>query len=480
MKKLFRILLSAWLGMDMPLTVLAEGEDSGDPDHPYSDTEYWGDLCTSSGSEHQTACAAYLQYQSEHSSELSDRIKEIESQRAEIAENITYYASLVQDYQNQADALNDDIATLNKQIADMNGQIAVKEAEIEKLEAEIEANQEEIDQAESKIKERMAYQQQTMRLNQYLDVLMGAKTFDELVRIANGLSAITEYDNKTMEDLADQIDQLNTDKAQLDSDKADLEQQKADLDAAKQEVVNKQNQILTLKYQAQVVEEEYQQQSADLEAEGNRIAADIEAIRAQMAEISQALSEVAASAGWTYPVPGVSINPNAGTWHYASGGVHLGADFSGALGSSVVAVGNGVVINSANGCGYGNLGNGCGSQYGGSWGGGNQVYLLTKVNGNLYAIKYLHLLAGSPLAKGTIVTAGQQIGLLGSSGNSTGPHCHIEVFYLGSADQFASYAQNWNGDLAFGCGWGTAALNRLCENGVGAPCRVKPESVFGG
>ena len=105
---------------------------------------------------------------------------------------------------------------------------------------------------------------------------------------------------------------------------------------------------------------------------------------------------------------------------------------------------------------------------------------MTKVNGNLYAIKYLHLLAGSPLAKGTIVTAGQQIGLLGSSGNSTGPHCHIEVFYLGSADQFASYAQNWNGDLAFGCGWGTAALNRLCENGVGAPCRVKPESVFGG
>ena len=42
------------------------------------------------------------------------------------------------------------------------------------------------------------------------------------------------------------------------------------------------------------------------------------------------------------------------------------------------------------------------------------------------------------------------------------------------------YAQNWNGDLSFGAGWGYSALSRLCANGVGAPCRVKPESVFGG
>ena len=85
MRKLFRILLSAWLAVNMPLTVLAEGEDSGDPDHPYSDTEYWGNLCTSSGSANQAACTAYLQYQSGHSSDLSQKLKDIESQRAEIA-----------------------------------------------------------------------------------------------------------------------------------------------------------------------------------------------------------------------------------------------------------------------------------------------------------------------------------------------------------------------------------------------------------
>ena len=65
----------------------------------------------------------------------------------------------------------------------------------------------------------------------------------------------------------------------------------------------------------------------------------------------------------------------------------------------------------------------------------------------------------------------------GKSGNVTGAHVHIEVFKLGTMS-LESYASSWSGDLAFGAGWGAAGLNRLCAN-VGAPCRVKPETVFG-
>ena len=438
-------------------------------ENDYSDNEYWTNLCTGTKELSQAEkrqCMAYIQTKSNSTASLSEKIKEIEAQRKEIQADILYYASKVAEYQQQA-------AALNGEIADINGQIAVSEKKIADLEKRIEENQAEIDAAEEKIKSRMVIQQRTMRLNQYLDILMGARSFEDFIRIANGLGDITAYDTRVMEELAALIEQLNKDKEEVEKEKEALQKKK-------EEVVEKQNEYLSLMYQAQVIEQEYQQRSADLEAEGNRYAAEIEEIQKLMEAISEKLNEVVATAGWSYPVPSIHINPYAGTWHYASGGVHLGGDFSGPAGSRVVAVGNGVILHSADGCGSGGLGNGCGANIGGSWGGGNQAYLLTKINGGLYAVKYLHMLQGSVVEKGTIVMAGQQIGLVGSTGNSSGPHCHIEVFYLGPAENFTNYAKTWDGDLAFGCGWGSAGLSRLCENGAGAPCRVKPESLFGG
>ncbi|MBR3127708.1 MAG: peptidoglycan DD-metalloendopeptidase family protein [Solobacterium sp.] len=432
----------------------------------YTNTDYWTQMCTSGQAltdAEKSACAGYMQYIAGQTDSLREQLQEIENRRAEISANISYYAEQVRGYQAQADALNGEIATLN-------GQIAVLEKEIQEAEEQIAKKEAEIDAVQDKIKDRMVTAQSTMRLNQYLDILMGARTFDDFIRIANGISDITAYDEKTMTDLADDIEELNRTKAKLEEDKVKL-------DEAKQEVVDKQNTILALKYEVQLVEQELRNQFAELEAQGNRIAGDIEAIQETMREITEQLNQIAGTSGWTYPVAGGRYS--AGTWHYSSGGVHLGMDIAAAKGSTVMAVGNGVIIKSADGCGDGYLGNWCAGSPGGSLGGGNQVYLLTKINGGLYAVKYVHLLAGSPVAKGTIVLAGDYVGQVGTSGNSTGPHCHIEVFYLGSADNFTNYAQNWNGDLAFGCGWGSAGLNRLCENGAGAPCRVKPESLFG-
>lgn len=482
MKRLLRLLLSLSLALSVPFSFVSAEEETGDgektsassetsaaKEEDFSDDAYWRNLCTGSAdlsTEQKRQCMAYIQQKSASTSDLNEKIKEIEKQRAEIEKDILAYAAQVQAYQAQA-------ASLNGEIASLNTEIGVSEKQIEVLEKKIDDNQKDIDAAEEKVKNRMVIQQRTMRLNQYLDILMGASTFDDFIRIANGLSAITDYDTKTMEDLAEKI-------AQLNKDKEEVEQRRADLEKQKEEVVAKQNEYLSLMYQAQMYEDILKQQTAELEAQGNRYAAEIEEIQKLMAEISNKLNEVVASPGWTYPVPGITINPYAGTWHYSGGGVHLGADFSGSAGSAIVAVGNGVILHSADGCDSGGLGNGCGANIGGSWGGGNQAYLLTKINGSLYAVKYLHMQLGSVVAKGTIISAGQSIGRVGSTGNSSGPHCHIEVFYLGDAGNFTNYATSWDGDLAFGCGWGSAGLSRLCESGAGAPCRVKPESLFGG
>lgn len=460
LKKKIGIAISAtFMLVSSAIPVVAEGED-------YSDTTYWNSICLgSSASEHQTECTAYMQYMSNQSESLAEQMKTIDSQKDEIAENIVYYGQQIATYQAQADSLN-------SEITDLNEQISVKEKEIEDKEAEIEATEAQIDAAEEKIKKRMVAAQGTMRLNQYLDILMGAKSFDDFVRIANGLASITSYDESTMKELASLIDQLDADKAELESDKEEL-------NTSKQAVVDKQNEILAMKYQIQIIQEEFQRQYSDLQAQYDNMAANIDSIKATMKEIEEKLNEVPAASGWTYPIPAGHKNQSAGTWAYSSGSRHLGCDYVASKGSAVVAAGNGVVIASANGCGDGYLGDGCVGS-GGVWGGGNQVYVLYKMTDGLYVVQYSHLLINSPIAYGTIVSAGDQIGQVGTSGNSTGPHCHIEVYYVANSSvSLSSFINSWNGDLSFGTRWGSAAMSHICENGDGIPCRVRPEAVFG-
>ena len=484
MRKAGKLLLACLFVFSVILPAYAEEEETPD----YSDTVYWSELCTKEMNlsvQQRRACTAFMSYMENESSSLSQKIKEIDAKKAEIASNILVYAQQVREYQAQADAMNVEIAELGQEINDLNEEILIREKQITESQAEIEANEKKVSEANEKVKERMVSAQSTMRLNQYLDILMGAGSFEDLVRIINGLSDILKYDQETIKELAQDISELNKMKDALEKEKAALEVQKTDLADKKVTLTNKQNELLALSYQAQVIEDEFRRQKVDLEAEGNRIAGDIEEIKAKMKEISEHLNEVVAANGFTFPVVGGQLSTGGGTWHYAAsfgGGVHLGNDIQCALGSNAVAIGNGVVLKTADGCGYGYLGNGCGVANGGTWGGGNQLYLLVKINGSLYACKYIHLLAGSfVVQKGDIVQAGQKLAQTGSSGNSTGPHCHFEIYYLGDASNFAYYAQNWDGDMAFGCGWGSAALNNTCDrNGNKAPCRVRPEDVYGG
>ena len=62
---------------------------------------------------------------------------------------------------------------------------------------------------------------------------------------------------------------------------------------------------------------------------------------------------------------------------------------------------------------------------------------------------------------------------------------HMEIVYLGEESAWegngmsglTNYVNNYNGNLAFGAGW--QGNNRKCDHGYGAPCRIRPESIFG-
>jgi murein DD-endopeptidase MepM/ murein hydrolase activator NlpD len=130
--------------------------------------------------------------------------------------------------------------------------------------------------------------------------------------------------------------------------------------------------------------------------------------------------------GFAAPVDGAAISTayrTAGAmW---SSGYHTGVDFAAPTGTSVKSVGAGTVVSAG-------------------WGGayGNQV-VIQHTDGT-YS-QYAHLSSLS-IASGDPVTAGQQIGLSGNTGNSSGPHLHFEIRtgpgYGSDVDPLAYLRQN--------------------------------------
>ncbi|NBE51142.1 M23 family metallopeptidase [Streptomyces boluensis] len=107
------------------------------------------------------------------------------------------------------------------------------------------------------------------------------------------------------------------------------------------------------------------------------------------------------------PIPGsyVSTGYNTGGSLWSSGS-HSGVDFHAASGTAVHAVGSGTVVEAG-------------------WGGAYGNNIVIKMNDGTYT-QYGHL-SSIGVTVGQSVTPGQQIGLSGSTGNSTGPHLHFEA-----------------------------------------------------
>jgi murein DD-endopeptidase MepM/ murein hydrolase activator NlpD len=97
---------------------------------------------------------------------------------------------------------------------------------------------------------------------------------------------------------------------------------------------------------------------------------------------------------------------------------HSGVDFAGKQGSDSVAVASGVVVESGERNGYGGM---------------------IKVNhGSGFQTRYAHNKKNF-VSVGDVVKKGQIIALMGSTGRSTGPHVHFEVYKYGRPVDPAAY-----------------------------------------
>ena len=120
--------------------------------------------------------------------------------------------------------------------------------------------------------------------------------------------------------------------------------------------------------------------------------------------------------GWMSSKYGMRIDPFHGKKQW-----HAGVDFAGRHGADIVSVASGVVTASEKRSGYG---------------------LMVEINhSDGFVTRYAH--NDQNVAElGAIVNKGQVIAKMGSSGRSTGPHVHFEVFKNGRTVDPATYIRN--------------------------------------
>lgn len=279
--------LAIILTAGFPFRVHAEGED---PD--FSDTGYWNRLCTNTDSlsdEDVKNCQAYTQYMQERNSELQSQIADIDARKEEISAKIS-------DYDNQIAQFNAQIEGITGMIQDLSMQIKAVEEQIADIQSRIDANQKAIVKKQNdvtalkeKVAKRLVEEQKTMHSYQFLDILMGAATFEDFVRLANGMNDIYAHDSHSLEQLNESIASLNEMEDQLKSDQEEVKAMETELAAGKQMLDSQQAALLSSRYELQILQQSYNEQLAAADREKTSAQNAIAANQSQIGNIKDSI-----------------------------------------------------------------------------------------------------------------------------------------------------------------------------------------------
>lgn len=146
--------------------------------------------------------------------------------------------------------------------------------------------------------------------------------------------------------------------------------------------------------------------SISVRAQAERRAAVLQTFAKQAKQRSGDLRAEAWANRWVLPVSSYRLTGRFGDSSYLWSTVHTGLDFAAPEGTSLMAVAAGVVVSAG---------------YDGSY--GNRTVIELSDGTELW---YCHQ-SSIIVSVGEQIAPGQQIGAIGSTGNVTGPHLHLEV-----------------------------------------------------
>lgn len=382
-----------------------------------------------------------------------DSKEDVEQQKEEAQQGQAEAKANAAKYQKKVDKLTAAVNELDKQATDISTQIVQKKQEAEDLQTEIDETQTKL--AEAQVSEDNQYEAMKKRIQylyeegdvEYIDALLSSASFEDSLNKAEYVDQISSYDQKqldklvkTKNDIAEYEQTLKDDLADVEKVKADLEQKQSDLDdviSQKNAEINKYSDDVAMQ---QALAEEYARQESELDDKLAEIARQeqqrLEEERKQQEAEQQQQQQQTDNSGSSDDSNSGSDNSNNGGSTTGSGQFiwpvsgpitdyfgpresptagastnHMGIDIGCSYGVPIAAADSGVVTVA-------------------EWGesGGNYVMI---DHGNGFVTMYLHN-SSLAVSVGDVVSQGQTIAYAGSTGYSTGVHCHFSVFLNGS------------------------------------------------
>ena len=354
-----------------------------------------------------------------HEQELNNAKKKEAAAKAlegELKERV----SVIQD---QISVLSGQIASVQNSIGQKEQEISAKETEIAEKETEIEEKELEIQDQWSDFKKHMAAMQE-LRDGGSVAMLSAVNDLYELLTFNEVMQDISIKDTEILDNMKNAKEALESDKLTLESQRSELQSKKADLDAQNSQMRAKQNELNSSVAAAQMSAAEAQQAQKDAQAAIESDEMNYEAVKKQ---IQKMIAAAAASkptlsfTGFICPLKSYSrISSEYGWRKNPVTGVnklHAGTDFAAPGGTPIYAAASGYVqVAGWSSGGYGNY---------------VIIYHGKMSDGNTYSTLYGHMKSVATSA-GKYVKQGELIGYVGSTGNSTGNHLHLEVWKGGS------------------------------------------------
>lgn len=374
--------------------------------------------------------------------ELKQEQQQNESQKGRLHTEIKNKETKVNDIEaaqtkvyDQIKKLDDEILSMNKKMETIVANINETNKEITSLTNSIQILSEKIAERDELLRERARAIQSSGSVS-YLDVLLGANSFVDLIDRFSAVNTLIDADKEIMHEQQEDQKALEEDKKSLESKRKELEDDKASLEKLKASLASQKTQKNALLDELEAKQEQLRSEKVKLEeeysealqlskelqqsiqAEQNRIAELVKKQAANSAASGSGSSSASSGGGgalpqvsggsWTKPTTG-RLTSGYGWRDFGGSEYHYGIDIANASGTPVVAAADGIVSYAAPLSTY-----------------GNAVIVTHSIGGQIYTSLYAHL-SSYNVSVGTKVSKGMQIAKIGTTGRSTGPHLHFEI-----------------------------------------------------